>query len=251
MIVNRNENQIRAVHNFINTFNETVNDRTALNDIYNKSYAQLYQDMFVLWYNNFKRNGYFVEFGSTDGKTISNTYLLEKEFGWNGIVAEPAKVWHDDLFKNRTCHIDTNCVWHTSNLTVEFDEGSYPEWSTTTDHITDVSRIHRGHSNVYEVNTIDLNDLLSKYDAPYEIDYISLDTEGSELEILKAFDFSKYKVNFISCEHNDHHESNQWNRKKIYEFLTGKGYERVWAHLSAQDDWYVLPELNTKSIKHG
>ena len=246
MIKIRDEFIERSVKIFIDTFLQTEKDRKILNEIYDKSYAQMYQDMFVLWYRDFKRNGYFVDFGATDGKHINNTYLLEKEFGWTGIVAEPAQIWHQDLYKNRNCHIDTNCVWHTSNQQVEFDQSQHPEWSTMPKYITNTAKMYRGsdeNNTKYLVNTISLNDLLNKYNAPYEIDFISLDTEGSELDILQAFDFSKHKVYFIGCEHNDHHEGNAWYRENIFDFLSSKGYERVWTHLSCQDDWYVLKDI--------
>ena len=58
------------------------------------SKSQLRQDLFVLSETNFKRNGYFVEFGAASGFQLSNTYLLEQNFSWSGILAEPAKVWH-------------------------------------------------------------------------------------------------------------------------------------------------------------
>lgn len=60
--------------------------------ILEKSRSQLRQDLFVLTELNFKQNGYFVEFGATNGVDLSNTYLLEKEFNWSGILAEPARV---------------------------------------------------------------------------------------------------------------------------------------------------------------
>lgn len=68
---------------------------------FNKSRSQIRQDLFVLSVLNFKKNGFFVDFGSTNGKSLSNTYLLEKEFGWQGILAEPARIWHKELRKNR------------------------------------------------------------------------------------------------------------------------------------------------------
>ena len=55
-----------------------------------KSKSQLRQDLFVLSFLDFKTNGFFVEFGVTDGIELSNTYLMEKEFAWSSILAEPA-----------------------------------------------------------------------------------------------------------------------------------------------------------------
>ena len=65
------------------------------------SNSELKQDFFVLNTLNFKKGGYFVEFGSCNGLEFSNTLLLEKKFGWNGILAEPARYWHNELKKNR------------------------------------------------------------------------------------------------------------------------------------------------------
>ena len=53
---------------------------------------KLRQDILVAVLARFKRNGYFVEFGATDGVYLSNTFLLEQQLGWTGILAEPARV---------------------------------------------------------------------------------------------------------------------------------------------------------------
>src|SRR5262249_16004997 len=67
--------------------------------------AQVFQDLWVLFETNCKRNGYFIEFGAGDGRRMSNTFLLEKSFGWRGIVAEPNPYFHEELKKNRNCLI--------------------------------------------------------------------------------------------------------------------------------------------------
>ena len=70
------------------------------------SRSQLRQDLFVLSQLNFKKKGFFVEFGAADGFTLSNTYVLEKNFKWKGIVSEPAKIFHKKLTLNRHCIIE-------------------------------------------------------------------------------------------------------------------------------------------------
>lgn len=73
---------------------------------------QIQQDIFVLVATNFKKGGFFIEFGATNGIDLSNTYLLEKEYEWKGILGEPAKKWHKDIVKNRSSNpnIDFYCV---------------------------------------------------------------------------------------------------------------------------------------------
>lgn len=202
-----------------------------------RSKAQLRQDLFVLSQLNFKRGGFFVEFGATNGINLSNSYLLENEFGWTGILAEPAILWHEELEKNRSNNpmIEKKCVWKDSTSVLTFNETEVAELSTIT-HFSQCD----GHSErrqavkTYDVETISLDDLLAKYDAPRKIDYLSIDTEGSEFEILSNFDFDKHSFEVITCEHNY-----TPMREKINELLTGNGYQRVMHEVSKWDDWYV------------
>ena len=200
-----------------------------------KSKAQLRQDIFVLLETNMKHNGFFVEFGATDGVTLSNTYLLENEFSWDGILAEPGRKWHDALVNNRTVKIDLNCVWRESGKKLSFVETEIPELSTVK---TLSARDHHEASRVveeeYTVKTKSLLDLLDEYKAPKHIDYLSIDTEGSEFEILSAFDFNQYDIKIITCEHNYSED-----REKIYNLLSSNGYRRVRKNVSKFDDWYI------------
>ena len=212
------------------------NQRSNFIDNLDLSKSQLRQDLFVLSELNFKRKGFFVEFGATNGFDISNSYLLETKFDWNGILAEPAKKWHNELKKNRKANIETNCVWSETGKELDFNEVSETELSTINKFSSSDEHEHvRKSGKKYKVNTISLNDLLYKYMAPKLIDYLSIDTEGSEYEILKNFDFKNYKFKVITCEHNYNE-----NREKIYKLLSENGYKRKFTKISKFEDWYVL-----------
>ncbi len=199
------------------------------------STSQFRQDLFALAETNYRRNGYFVEFGAADGLSGSNTYLLEKAFGWTGILAEPARVWHDALRRNRAANIETRCVWSRSDVNLSFDEFDYAELSVVSGmNADDALRRDRATAARYDVATISLNDLLAKYKAPKVIDFLSIDTEGSEFDILKSFDFARHQFNVIVCEHNFAAQ-----RESIATLLARQGYVRKHQDLSAVDDWYV------------
>jgi len=200
------------------------------------SCGQLQQDLFVLATTEFRRRGYFVEFGAANGKHLSNTHLLEKHFDWTGILAEPAPRWHVELAQHRTCRIDHRCVWRESGQLLAFDEVEQAELSTLAAYASgDGHAVERRNCRRIEVQTVSLLDLLSEHGAPRDIDYLSVDTEGSELEILTAFDFSAYRFGVITVEHN-----RTKARDKIKSLLEQHGYRRRMETVSEFDDWYVL-----------
>ena len=73
------------------------------------SQSQILQDLFVLYELRGKENGFFVEFGATNGIDSSNSFLLEKHYHWDGILAEPGRIWQEQLKKNRGSRIDCRC----------------------------------------------------------------------------------------------------------------------------------------------
>lgn len=201
-----------------------------------ESRSQLRQDLFVLTECKNKRAGYFVEFGATNGISLSNSYLLETEFSWTGILAEPARVWEKELKANRpNASIETLCVWKDSNSRLTFNETDEPAISTVDSFSNkDLHTNARLAGKKYYVQTISLNDLLLKHRAPKTIDYLSIDTEGSEYEILQSFNFSEFSIGIITVEHNYTPQ-----RELIFALLTSHGYKRKYDNISAFDDWYV------------
>ena len=195
------------------------------------SHSQLRQDIFVLNETNFKKNGLFVEFGAANGVSNSNTFLLEKKFNWKGILVEPAKSFLKELKKKRNCHIENKIVFKDSKSKLMFCETYNPELSS-------INQNHYYNRDFvkfkYKLQTISLNDLLRKYNMPKIIDYLSIDTEGSEFDILNNFKFEEFKFRIITCEHNF-----STNRKKIFNLLSKNNYTRKYTEISQFEDWYV------------
>lgn len=185
-------------------------------------YSQLGQDLWVLESTNHKQNGYFIDIGAYDGIYHSNTYLLEKEHGWSGICVEPS-LKYSELLLNRKCLTDNSVIYSESGKEIDFHETI---WNFELSGIpscfnNDGHEKNRQHCRKKKCNTISLTDLCIKYNAPKIIDYLSLDTEGSELKILENHDFSKHIFLLISVEHNRCQEY----RKNIKQLLLSYNYE--------------------------
>jgi FkbM family methyltransferase len=199
------------------------------------NYAQLAQDLWVLYELSRKKAGFFVEFGAGDGVLLSNTYLLETGYGWNGILAEPCPAFHSALSINRRAFISRCCVAQESGNRVTFNQTEDPHFSTIDTYTTtDEHAQLRQSGRRIELETITLRDLLQQGNAPRNIDYLSLDTEGSELEILSSFDFAEYQITLITVEHN--HTPRQ---QEIDGLLARNGFERKFSDLSDFDGWYI------------
>jgi FkbM family methyltransferase len=172
------------------------------------SHAQLQQDLWALYeyeqkYSSVSGKGFFVEFGATDGILRSNTYLLEKNCGWNGILCEPARRYTKSLRNNRDVSIENRCVYSKTGETLKFHEVDVSELSGIADFQQVGGWEHeRSLFKEYNVKTIALNEMLLTHNAPKRINYMSIDTEGSEYEILRDFPFDRWEIETLSIEHN-------------------------------------------------
>lgn len=211
-----------------------IDSATFKENLKNRATSQLGQELWVLERMDYKRGGFFVEFGATDGVMLSNTYMLEKEFGWTGLCAEPNPQYYEKLVRNRSCIVSQDCISGHTGEKVEFLLAE--EYGGIVDHLDNHNKARRkGFQDLgkyIQLSTISLNDYLKKNNALTTIDYLSIDTEGSEYEILRNFSFNHFKVNLITVEHN--YSS---TREKLRELLEGKGYKRTERDF---DDWYEL-----------
>lgn len=168
-----------------------------------------------------KESGYFLDFGAFDGVTISNTYMLEVVHGWSGICVEPNPSFFPTLCRNRTA-IAINCaLFKESRKKLSFvDAHGLSGFEFAADNDSMAERRAAATKRKIFVDTLNPTELLDRFDAPTFIEYLSLDVEGCELDILRALDFSKYKVGLMTIEHNHDTERQQ----KIRNYLANFGY---------------------------
>lgn len=209
------------------------------------SKSQLFQDLFVQFIHNDKTNGTFLEFGATDGVSLSNSLMLENKFEWFGVLAEPSPQWHAKLFKNRpNATILTECIYSETGKKLDFFVSEAGVLSTLEEfRESDISsmpgntRARNASGYKCEVNSISLNDVILKYFDGTKIDYMSVDTEGSELLILKHFDFARYAPKVVTVEHN-FTDSEQ----ELDDLFFQNNYQRFFKGFSQFDAWYVLQD---------
>ncbi len=198
-----------------------------------RSYSQFGQDLWVaLAVAPGKRNGFYVDAGSADGRFMSNTRLLD-ELGWKGICIDPFPT----NMQRRTCEVFRQPVFSESGKKVSFraagmlggidsDLGKYK--GTTS-----------GAGRV-ELVTATLDEILAKGHAPRYIDYMSIDVEGAEYDALLGLSLDRYEIGTFTIEHNFEAKK----REAIRTLLEGKGYVRV--RVWEVDDWYVHPKIASR-----
>jgi FkbM family methyltransferase len=173
--------------------------------------SQYQQDKIVNELLKGKRNGVFVDIGAHNGVDLSNSYFFEKELCWEGICIEPNPKAFRLLQSKRNCV----CINKALSDRIGFAKFQQNYGSTSVlsgivdsydpDHLERVTRENKEGNIVptfIEVETDLLSNVLDEYGYT-NIDYMSIDTEGSEYDILKDFDFTKYHISVLDIEFNE------------------------------------------------
>lgn len=156
------------------------------------SKSQIFQDLFAYFFSNCKKKGTFIEIGGGNGVDLSNSYILEKKFKWRGVICEPDSRLHSNILAKRKCFLETRPVSSSVNKNIYFYfKGLYDSYASLS-----------YSPSAKKLKSISLNNLIKKYQLGKNIDYISIDTEGNELDIIKNFNFNKYNVKIFTIEHN-------------------------------------------------
>lgn len=195
-----------------------------------KFYSQYKQDEYI--YNQFfldKKNLFFLEIGADDGIRFSNCKFFEESLNWNGIAIEARKSAFNNLIKNRKCFCENVVLSDIEETTDFLDIKGYGLGLSGL-----IKKYHKNHikriqneiknennkgSEVIKVNTVKLSSILDKYNIT-NIDFLSIDTEGSELSILSTIDFKKYNIDVITIEDN-------YNDPLLMEFFLNRNYSFI------------------------
>jgi FkbM family methyltransferase len=180
--------------------------------------------------------GFFVDIGAADGVRLSNTYALEQA-GWRGICVEPRYDDYELLKQNRSCQCVNICIGKEAAYDVEFVVSDQDKLLSGLKSTLGTYMGQPVTGKTTLCNIITMEELLRLYDAPSIIEYLSVDTEGNEFEILLSTPFNKYTFKAITVEHNFVEPL----RSQIWHLLMSWGYKRV--REAKFDDFYLREEL--------
>lgn len=211
---------------------------------FTESNSQWSQDIFVSYACKRKTSGRFFEVGGADGITHSNTFSLENHFGWTGLIAEPHPAQYSILTTTRKLHrnIILNCAAtpHEAQDKVELTDA----WQLSSIEADSTSDLHsatrRTAVTKFSVDAVPMQKLLDSCDT---VDYLSLDVEGPEYDLLASVDWKTTPLpSVITVEHNWRPET----MAKLRSLLTGLGYhehfdDKPW--LTRGDLWFTTHPL--------
>jgi FkbM family methyltransferase len=215
-----------------------------------KKYASYYDceiprpqpsDFVVLLFEG-REGGSFVDVGANDGITWSNTLVLEEGYGWNGLCIEP----HPEAFEK----LDTNRQSECLNMGVSDvdEELEFCKIDGYSEMLSGFTKFYcEKHKERVEAETKEHDDKVSYINIPSKklsevlaerkvthVNYLSIDTEGSELQVLKGADLEKNTIDLISCEDNYGYDDVQKYLKQLnYNFLTKVCGDNFYAHESS------------------
>jgi len=178
-------------------------------------------------------SGYFVELGANDGVTQSNSLYFEKSRNWRGLLVEPTP---QNFLKCRQNRASTNSIYCAACVSFDYDNEfvriAYSNLMSTPVNLESDIHDPRGHAQlggqflgesetVFEFGAVarTLNSLMVDAKAPKLIDFLSLDVEGAELDVLKGVDHREFRFKYILVECRDFDRLNTYLQQYDYKFV--------------------------------
>ena len=210
-------------------------------------YSQYLQDIFVdIVFFSKAKSGYFIDIGAYDGIKFSNSFYFEKNKNWKGVCVEPNKQVFDKLQQNRKCNL-INGVISEIDGQVEYmrvdGEGEMLSGIVNNFAEKHIDRIEKsvekfgGEKIVETVDSYSIKSVIKQYNIT-KVSLLSIDTEGSEIQILKSFPFEQIRPTIILVENN-------YRTEEFSNLLRVKGYHFCFR---LGDDIYYNQPITT-SIK--
>ena len=164
--------------------------------------SQVGQSKFVDKFLSGRRNGFFIECGAADGEVFSNSLFFELHRNWTGLLIEANPDYHRALLeKNRRAYVLRACVSVEGRPTaVRFRRDGVYSGIADTDKQSRLSFVNNTASHDVEVNCFPLNAITAALGVSH-VDYLSLDVEGPELEILRTVDWTRLYIDVITVEY--------------------------------------------------
>ena len=157
------------------------------------------------------KNGFFMDVGAHDGISINNTLYFEKYNNWTGVNIEPIKKNYDNLVINRPNCININCAICNNVGTADFIcNTGYTEMISGLKDNFDIRHLCRlekennqmgSTSEIIKVNTTKIESICDEYNIKH-INYLSIDVEGAEFEVIKSINFDNLFIDVIGFENN-------------------------------------------------
>ena len=209
----------------------------AINKNERKLYSQDNQDYII--HKNFfkdKKDGFFCDIGGNHPININNTLYFE-QLGWTGIAFEPLPHMSELWQKNRKAKLFPFALSDTNKnvtFTVVKDTTGWEDMLSFIKETRDVKYDYK--TEEIEIETKVFKDIMGRENITY-IDYLSLDVEGHELNILQGIDFEKVQINVLTVENNP--PENQWYGDENIRTLLINNNFVLWGRIVGLDDIYV------------
>jgi hypothetical protein len=200
--------------------------------------SQCGQDLTIADIFKHKRKGIFLDLASNDATALSNTVVLERKYGWDGLCVEPNVIYMRG-YAQRTCRLVQAVVGPTDGVSVEFN--------FERKGLGGIIGFDNGPTNVTteEHNTVSMVHLLRDFGMPRVIDYFSFDVEGAEAWAMETFPWDQYTFLVVTVERPN---------QELKTMLKRHGYTYVCYHGGFGDELWIhksLPNYDEVYAKYG
>ena len=202
------------------------------------SYAQNFEDVMLNRVFGTQPRGFYIDVGAADPVNLSVTKWFY-DHGWSGINIEPVPAFHEKLMRERPRDINLRCGAGATSGEARFHEYPVKEWSTFNLELRPSEDVAADAPREIVVPLRTLNEIIEENAPGREIDFLKIDVEGWEEDVLRGLDFRKYRPTVILAEAVDR-ENQKYAAEAIDKILDGAGYLSV--YFDGLNNFYLKSE---------